>query len=135
MTIYEILRHLNMSPYIRPIMHRDYDNWEEYDCKFFDEEPPDHIRRKFEMSYVGRRVYPFESLDNDPEARDNKIIEESGYELKKITWLSTRAENVGGDNCKVAAAYNQYGNEASVGLLYSSAVILADVPPAVKRKL
>lgn len=108
----------------------DYDEDE-----YSDEEPP--VPRN-ERSYIGSGLGEFGIVDNYYEDCDLRHIVESeieGFRFQKVTWLSERAENVPSNKLGVEAAFVRYGNEASVGTIYSAAAIIVKLLPARERRI
>ncbi|KAL4970337.1 uncharacterized protein BDV14DRAFT_195032 [Aspergillus stella-maris] len=69
--------------------------------------------------------------EDEHELREGKIVLDrvwKSYRAKHITWISDPK------HAKLALTYITYGNEASIGTVYSHAAILAVIPPFDERK-
>jgi hypothetical protein len=140
MTIYEILRRLKLSPKVWHVLTREDDSDDmddmDYDYPNFEsdiEEESPYTRS--EMSYIAPSPQGFGTFDAYEACCFRDIVTENmdEYALEKITWLSERADTLPGDKKGLAAAALVCGNEPSIWTFYSTAVILAKVPPAGKR--
>lgn len=138
MTIYEILRRLKLSPKVWHVLTRedDSDDSDDMDYDYYEskiEEGSPYTRS--EMSYIAPSPQGFGTFKAYDADYFREIVPKhmDEYDLKKITWLSERADTLPGDKKGLAAAGLVCGNEPSIWTFYSTAVILAKVPLTGKR--